>query len=223
MCQQSLRAGHAIDLVTNMHHLTRWDNRLLRVRTGWRTDESEGRVAVQEHLLDEIVPGQVCHRPPVTLQGRVEACLACSSAQPEQRMLRHPALALGFRVGGIISSADVMCLDVEDEVGLTLSLLEGRSLHEFHLRDVEEFSEDRIHGQQRSGHAARRSEEIPPAQCCPTSGLLGQHARDDFHVALRGGLWEGDKLLIRDDARGDGRVEHHTLPHDRWLNFPPHS
>src|SRR5438105_3166512 len=61
----------AVDLVADVGHLLRRHHRLLRIRSGRCRDEPDRRLAVEEHLLDEVLPREIGQGPAIGRERRV--------------------------------------------------------------------------------------------------------------------------------------------------------
>ena len=196
--QHAARLGDAIDLVPDMGHLPRRHHRLLRIGPGGRGDEPDGGLAVEEDLLDHVLPGEIGQGAAVGGELRVEPPRV--PAKPQQPLLAHPApRALG--VGGIVARAHVVQLHVEDEGGVALALLEGDRLRRLHREHVEEAPEHRVHGQERDRHAPARPQELAAAQTEPRRQPTGLRQDARLDAPLGGGLRQRRELLVGDEPR----------------------
>jgi hypothetical protein len=208
--QHPARLGDAVDLVADVGHLPGRHHRLLRVGAGRRRDQPDIGLAVEEHLLDHVGPGEIGERALVRGELRVQALR--SLPEPEERGLRH-APARGLLVLGIVTRAHVVELHVEDEERIAGARLEGGGLGGLHRQHVEEAPEHRVHGQERGGHPPARAEEVAPAQ--PEPGREPRRVREDavLDPALRGGLGQRRELLVGDEPRRQGQLGRQTLAH----------
>lgn len=197
MGEHAARLRGAVDLVADVRHLLGRHDRFLRVRPRRRRDEPDRRLAVEEDLLDEVLPGEIGQGAAIGLELRVQPARA--PAKPEQRSLRDRALAAGLGVTRVVAGADVVQLHVEDEDRRAGPLLERGRVGRLDREHVEEVAEDRVHREQRGRHAAAPAQELAPAQAQPRRQAR-RLAEDPFlDPALSGRLWDRRKLLVRDE------------------------
>ncbi len=189
--------GDAVDLVPDVGHLLRRHHRLLRIGPGRGRDEPDVRLAVEEHLLDHVRPRQVGQGAAVGGQLRVES--PRRPAQPEQPLLRDRAPAPRLLVVRVVSGADVVELQVEDEEGRARARLERRPVGRLDREHVEEPAEDRVHGEERRRHAAARPQES--AAALPEPRRQPGRLREDplLDRPLGGRLGERRELLVGDE------------------------
>ena len=209
--EHPLGLGDPVDLVADVRHLLRRHHRLLWIRARRRGDEPDVGLAVEEHLLDHVRPRQIRQGAAVGGQLRVQALRAL--AQPEEGLLAHRAPSAGLLVARIVARAHVVELHVEDEVGIAAPLLERGGIGRLDRPDVEEPAEDRVHRQQRRGHAAAAAQELAATQAEPRREPRGLGEDPVLDPALRGRLGQGRELLVRDEARRERRLGAEAAAH----------
>ena len=161
-------------------------------------------VAVEEHLLDEVLPRQVGHGAGIGCEGRIHR--QRPRAQPPQCALADCALALGLRVRGVIRRPDVVKLDVEDEDGPASHFFRCRRVGRLGGRHIEEPAEHRVHGQKRGHHPAAGAQKLSSAEPEPR-GQAPRLGEDPLlHLPLCGGLRERLELLVGDQPGRDRRL-----------------
>ncbi len=207
------RLRHAIDLVADVRHLLRRDNRFLRVWPGRRRDEPDRRLAVEEDFLDQILPGEVGHGAAIGLELRVQPARA--PAEPEERSLRDRTLAARLGIGRVVARADVMQLHVEDEDRRAAPLLERRRVGRFDWQHVEEPAEDRVHREKRGRHAAASAQELSAAQPEARRQARGLGEDPILHLALRGRLRDRRELFVGHESRRQRHGAAQSLAHAR--------
>ena len=208
--QHPARLGDPVDLVADVGHLLRRHDGLLRVRARRRRDEADVGLAVEEHFLDHIGPGEVGEGALVSGQRRVEAPRV--PPQPEQPHLRD-ALARRLVIVRVVARADIVELHVEDEERVALALPERGGLGGLHRQHVEEAPEHRVHGQQRRGHPAARAEEVAPVEPEPGRQARGLGEDAVLDPALRCRLRQRRELLVGDQASRQGHLGSEALAH----------
>ena len=116
-----------------------------------------------------------------------------------------------FGIRRVVVRGDIVRLHVEDEIGRALLLGKGFRLKEFDLADVEEPSEDGIHGQQRGRHPARGLQKISARETSSSCGPF--HERDGklFNAGLVRRLAEGSKFFVRHNLRRNGGSKGNSL------------
>ena len=116
-----------------------------------------------------------------------------------------------FGIRRVVVRGDIVRLHVEDEIGRALLLGKGFRLKEFDLADVEEPSEDGIHGQQRGRHPARGLQKISAGKSSSCSGLFSKRRGDMFDAGLVCGLAEGSKFFVGDNLCRNGGSKGNSL------------
>ena len=197
--QHPARLRDAVDLVADVGHLLGRHDRLLGIRPGRRRDEPDGRLAVEEHFLDEVLPRRSASVP------LSDASFGFSRRarwrSPSSACLRHRRRGSPPSSAGSYAGADVVELHVEDEERRARALLERGRLGRLDREHVEEAAEHRVHGEERRRHPAARPEEVPPAEPEPRGQprRLGEDAV--LHRPLGGRLRQRRELLVGDEPR----------------------
>ena len=201
----------AVDLVADVGHLLRRHHRLLGIRPGRRRDQPDRRLAVEEDLLDHVLPREVGQRAAVGGELRVQPprlrrspSSACFDTAPAARL----------RVVRVVPGPDVVQLHVEDEERLARALLERGG-----VGGLDRAARRRTGRRPRSWRGAtspsRRSSAGTRGGSSPSRGRqpvrLGEDPRPPPRAARR--LGQRRELLVGDEPGRQRHLAAQAPPH----------